>query len=364
MSLKNLLLKRINTLLSRGGLEIAGKATLDHLRSEIYETLPNHQREALAYFFGSTAATTRNLHPLPSGAAQYLNTENSRLLALKKAYEKLNIAATYHSAWGDDRVSEMDLQYFRCDSPYVWQDRDNNFEVNYVLTSYYVKIIDALGLFDRLQEDRLFGVSAFEVENGTLVSRDFLDAILEINFLARVLGRAYFKNANILDIGAGYGRFAHRLVNAIPETGKIFCVDAVPESTFLCEYYLRFRKVEEKAVTIPLQDIKDLFRQRSIQLATNIHSFSECTLAAIKWWLDLLRESSVKYLFVAPNRVETDHDGVPQLLSREVSGPGRDFFTEILSRGYKLIRKEPKFLDPMAQKYGVSPTGYYLFELA
>ena len=45
----------------------------------------------------------------------------------------------------------------------------------------------------------------------------------------------------MLDIGAGYGRLAHRMSAAFPQLEDYCCVDAVPESTFLSEYYLRHR---------------------------------------------------------------------------------------------------------------------------
>jgi hypothetical protein len=76
-----------------------------------------------------------------------------------------------------------------------------------------------------------------------------------------------------LDIGGGYGRFAYRLTTAFPGS-LAYCVDAVPVSTFLCEYYLRYRDCAEyEAGAIPL-NIGEANLTRT-DLAVNIHSFSE-----------------------------------------------------------------------------------------
>ncbi len=102
--------------------------------------------------------------------------------------------------------------------------------------------IERLGLLERLDEDGLFGVHTFIVD-GRRVSRDLLDSALELAFLDRHLGISRPPVQTILDIGAGYGRLAHRAVTAFPETVRYLCTDAIATSTFLCESYLGFRGV-------------------------------------------------------------------------------------------------------------------------
>ena len=83
-------------------------------------------------------------------------------------------------------------------------------------------------------------------------------------------------------------------------------------------------------------------------------------LQSITWWLDLLRAHCVRLLMIAPN---ARRSGGTRLLSWEQDGSQVDFQREIESRGYRLVVREPKYPDPIIQKYGVSPTHYFLFEL-
>lgn len=358
------ILKKLNRFLSKFDVELTRKSSLDRVRSEIYEFLPLPQKSRLPYFFRERNRNSESSDSsfLGNNFISFPHQQNSRLESLRKSYNSYNSPATDHSAWADGRAKRLDLTSFRGDSPYVWQNRDE-FEINYLMTAYYAKVHDRMGLFEKLEEDRLFGVSTYELENGKLVSRDYLDSILEINFLAKHLSESFFNDATILDIGAGYGRFAYRLVKAFPEINRIFCTDAIPESTFLCEYYLNRRGVADKAITIPLPKIRSCVKSGSINLATNMHSFSECQLSTISWWLDSLRENLVEHLFIVPNGISDNSDHVPPLLSRESSGVGINFEAEIVSRGYKLLVKEPKFVDSAVNKYGIAPTGYYLFKL-
>jgi hypothetical protein len=137
----------------------------------------------------------------------------------------------------------------------------------------------------------------------------------------------------VLDIGAGYGRLAHRMVTALPGIAQYLCTDAVAVSTFVSDYYLRFRGVE-KACVIPLDKIEGTLRDHPVDLAINVHSFSECQFPAIEWWARLLSKHRVKYLMVVPNPAE---DG------RLLTDYGRDFLPLLERYGYRDVLKEPKF---------------------
>jgi putative sugar O-methyltransferase len=302
-----------------------------------------------------TRGTSGSPEALPEGAAEYLTPENPRLAELRGRYQTFRCPAADPSLWNENHRAQIDLQYFRGDNPYIYQVRDDNKEIHYLLTHFYLKSIDVLGLFERLQEDRLFGVHAYDFGDGHLISRDLLDSINEITFLEEEIGISRISNLRVLDIGAGYGRLGYRLPAALANLECIVCTDAIAESTFLCEYYLTFRGAGRSQV-VPLDEIETAAAAANIQVAMNIHSFPECTLEAIEWWLDLIAKCRIQYLFIVPTP-----DG-SKLLTSENNRPGRDFLPSILSRGYRLRRKRLKYCLPALQRYGVSPTYYYLFE--
>ena len=197
--------------------------------------------------------------------------------------------------------------------------------------SYYcarrVEEIERLGLLDRLDEDGLFGVHTFTID-GRRVSRDLLDSALELAFLERHLGISRGPVRTILDIGAGYGRLAHRAATAFPETVRYLCTDAIPTSTFLCEYYLGFRGLtggdRASARVVPLHELESAIRPGEVDIAVNIHSFSECPPAAIEGWLGFLAGNRVAHLMIVPNAMAGD--GVTML-----TNAGLDFTRIVLA---------------------------------
>lgn len=299
---------------------------------------------------------------LPEGAAAYLRASNPRLRDLKDRLKALHHPAAQHSQWTDRYVTgEIDLCFFRGDNAFVWQRRDHNTEGKHLLTARHVRQFDNLGLLQRLKEDGLFGAETHRVDDGLLVSRDLLDSIVQIYFLERHLAISKRPGFAVLDIGAGYGRLAHRMAEALPAVENYLCVDAVAEATYVSEYYLRFRGAGARARVVPLQDIEPALAGQPVHLAVNINSFSECSLASVEWWLDLLRKHKVRYFFLVPN---ADTHGGTKLLSAERDGRKLDLMPGISARGYKLVVQEPKFSDPEIQRHGISPSHHYLFELS
>lgn len=306
--------------------------------------------------------------PPPPGSQEHLRPDHPRLLELKRRY--LDHPAASPSLWTESFVDRnVSLRRFREGNAYVWQTEaswivtdDGSFEpvptreVNYVLSAYYVRQVDELGLHERLTDDPLFGNLVVEVDGG-ITSRDLLDSILEINFLERHLELSRLTEPTILDIGAGYGRLAHRLVEGLPNIRRVICADAVPESTFISDYYLRFRGVSPAATVAPLDEVTDMVSEIRPEIAVNVHSFSECPYDVVCWWLDLLRAGRVRYLMIVPN---THH----LLLSRERDGAFRDFTGALSARGYRLLVREPKYRGATSvQQFGIFPTHYHLFEL-
>lgn len=172
--------------------------------------------------------------------------------------------------------------------------------------------------YNRMQEDGDFGAITVHVD-GKIVSRDLLDSVTEIDFIEQTVGQP----TRVLDIGAGYGRLAHRMHEAWQGKVSVDCADTIPISSEVCAIYLAHRKVTTGRVLprgVPIGHY---------DLACNVHSWPECTREGIRWWLAKLVELDVPHLFVVPHL-----DG--EMLCNE---DGRSFLPDIEERGYKIIRQ-------------------------
>jgi SAM-dependent methyltransferase len=247
-------------------------------------------------------------------------------------------------------LADLKLHEFRRDSYHIWQTRWTKPET-YLLTAYYVREHDQLELFGRLTEDGLFGATTVPFEDGYLLSRDLLDSMNEINLMAHWLGLKRDSAVSVLDIGSGYGRLAHRLVSALPRA-TVVCVDAVPVSTFLCAFYVDFRGFGHRTEVVPLDQAAASLAGREFDLVTNIHSFSECPVSAIEWWLQCLDKVKVRNLLIVRN------DGA-RLLSVEVDGTRRDFGPLLDRYGWHASRQEPTYSSEVAQRYALFPQGCF-----
>jgi hypothetical protein len=140
---------------------------------------------------------------------------------------------------------------------------------------------------------------------------------------------------------------------AHPGLADYCCVDAVPESTFLSEYYLGFRGCSPPARALALDCVGEL-EPGSFDIAFNIHSFSECTLQAIEWWVAQLARLEVPYLFVVPNEAQG-------LISREVGGGYHDALPTLAAAGYQPIHHERVIEDPAVRELVRIHDNFYLF---
>lgn len=295
---------------------------------------------------------------LPTGAAEVLREDNPRLVELRESYSRLEWPVCTHSRWQPRNVSSfLSLRYFRGDTVYLWHYRDSDelARLKYYVYLRYLTDRDTPGLLERLDEDGAFGCWTYEFPGQKTCSRDLLDSVNELLFLDRHLSILQAGTVSILDIGAGYGRLAHRASKAIECLSAYCCVDAVPESTFLCEYYSSFRSVAPPVRVVPLPEVPHLLPGQ-FDLAVNVHSFSECPLAAIEWWMRLLAKFRVPRLFLVPN----EQTG---FLSTEKDGSRKDYLPLIEASGYRSVAEEWAFDDPaLRQAIGIADR-FCLFEL-
>jgi hypothetical protein len=297
--------------------------------------------------------------PLPEGAERELRADSPRLRELRSAYAALDLPVVDESRWHRGAVeSFLDLRWFRGETLFTWHYRElpRITELKYFVFTRYVQERDRLGLLERLDEDGAFGCWTFSYPGHGRVSRDLLESVNEISFMERELRLSERSRLSVLDIGAGYGRLAHRMTAAHPHIDDYCCVDAIPEATFLSEFYLRHRGSSPPARVVRLDEVEDGLRPGGFDLAVNVHSFSECTLAAIEWWVGQLRRLEVPQLLVVPNEPT-------ELLSLEPDGTRRDFLPLLEQAGYTLTKREPVFDDPAVRELLRLEDRFHLFSL-
>jgi len=246
-----------------------------------------------------------------------------------------------HSRWTSERLdSWLDLTRFRGDNAYIWHYREGRriSELKFLVFAQDVRRRDRTGLLDRLGEDGAFGCWTYAFGGLPRLSRDLLDSVNELLFLDEALGVLNGSAPRVLDIGAGYGRLAHRYVGACAGVTDYACTDAIATSTFVCEHYLGHRQLAPVARAVPLTEVGDL-EPGSFDLAVNVHSWSECPIESIRWWLDHVAQLEVPHLFVVPN----EREGFTSL---EADGAQLDYRPAIEASGYRLVSDEPAFADP------------------
>jgi len=315
----------------------------------IHPSVPVSLQTAVWRWLGQFTVGISSEGDLAPETRAYLSRSNPVLVDLKRRYAAAG--GPEHSFWSFWEA-KVDLCKFRGESDYLSQAYFKDTLKRYELTSIYVEMIDTDGWLRRLSEDRLFGVKIWSVLPGVPVTRDLLDSIIELHFLKEELGWKETDRLRVLDIGAGYGRFAHRLVHLFP-LGQVDCIDAIATSTFLCQFYLEFRQSDARAHVVPFDKRSEL-KSGAYSLAVNIHSWSECTLSFVREWLGYLRDLRVPYLFIVPH-----HD---DLTTREADGSSTCYLDEMRRHGFVLVQKQRKFArSTEVDRCGVFPTNYYLF---
>lgn len=120
-------------------------------------------------------------------------------------------------------------------------------------------------------------------------TRAWLESQVELEFIQRFVR---LDGSVVLDIGAGYGRLAVAISEAEP-LADVYCVDAVPIST-----YLQLKYTKTHAPNVCVKTLTGFDSSMPIDLAINVHSWSECRSEQVEMWVDRL---NAKYLFTVSN---------------------------------------------------------------
>lgn len=281
--------------------------------------------------------------------------DDAEYAALTDTYRRHPQTALSGHIWAEGSdpgiaIRDIDSTTFRADNAFVWQGRLHA-PGDLALAALWTEHQDSAGLLDTLRETGEFGVDLLEV-GGREWSRDLIDSVLEISFLLEHLPPGYLEAEPVVDIGAGYGRLVTRLAQATGNRQLVAC-DAIALSTLICRAYVEHLGLQDRVRVVPLHEVDAL---GGFGLATNVHSFSEMSPAAIAWWLDWLVERRVRYLFVVPNR---SADGEPAL--NDDDGPSMVPLLE--ARGYGLLAHRRKYADPVVDSVAAYTADYYLYEL-
>lgn len=192
---------------------------------------------------------------------------------------------------------------FRGENAFVWQEQLGDNKETYIEYYKIIKSIDKDNLLNKTFECGSYGCKSYDFDN-IKISRDLLDSILEIYFL-----KSFFPNLNelsLLEIGGGYGRLCKRYLDCIPNS-KYYITDAIPQSTFFSKQYLNGKNDS----VINLYDIPEKIKTLKIDIAVNIHSFPECNINDIEWWIKLINSNKIKYIFYVPNNPQSTPEFMP-----------------------------------------------------
>ena len=232
---------------------------------------------------------------------------------------------TGENFWRDGHERRIDRERFRGHEQYLGQHG-----YPYEAMVEHVRSTPRAGWIEALGEDGAFGCPT-EVVDGATVSRDLLDSIVEIGFLLDA--GVVLAGASVLDVGAGYGRLACRLTQAV-EGCSVWCVDAIAVSTEVCERYILHRKANPRAMVGSPERLTELFRPGFFDLALNVHSFSECSLGEVRDWLDVLGELGIRRLFHVPHFASLGCNS-----AERGSGNGESYRPDLEARGWRLAKE-------------------------
>ena len=264
---------------------------------------------------------------------------------ISKLYRELGLEHR-GGVWDNKHLKRFDAAHFRGDNVYVWQTRVFT-EIHYFVSYLYALKVDKLGLNNTIVETGSFGADTFNFD-GRTVSRDFIDSIIEINFLEEKFQLSKARYFHILDIGAGYGRFAKRIHESFSNI-EVSCIDAIPLSTCLSRIYLEDEIKTGNTRVYQLNTIDEI-KAGSISLAINIHSFSEMSIESVKAWVNFLVEKKVENVFIVPNGSNLELND------------GTDFGLIFEGAGYRISSVDDKYKYADFLRLGIYPSRYFILK--
>jgi len=234
---------------------------------------------------------------------------------------------------------------FRGDNAYVWQCKLGDNKNIYI--EYYKKIknIDTENFFEKTKEDGSYGCITFNIDN-ILISRDLLDSISEIYFLKTIFPN--LEQMTFLEIGAGYGRLCKRFIDCFPNI-NYYITDAIAESTYFSKIYLGIQNTNK---IINLFDLERITKNLKFDIAVNIHSFPECNIKDIEWWINFIYNNKIKYIFYVPNNPNSTPEYIP-------TNSGESILNIYNKYRYKII-KFKNFYNELNIKYSYVVPFYIL----
>lgn len=60
-----------------------------------------------------------------------------------------------------------------------------------------------------------------------------------------------------------------------------------------------------------MYDIPEKIKTLKIDIVVNIHSFPECNIKDIEWWIKLINSNKIKYIFYVPNNPKITPEFMP-----------------------------------------------------
>lgn len=148
--------------------------------------------------------------------------------------------------------------------------------------------------------------------DGEDICLDYLQAVLELGFIERQVDLA---GADVLEIGAGYGRTCHTLLSNHDIAS--YCVVDLPNTMQLSRRYLRavlddarFAKID----FVTVDELPDALGTRSFDLGINIDSFAEMLPGTARSYLDLIDERCASFYVKNPvgKYLDRSLDGRPE----------------------------------------------------
>jgi len=182
---------------------------------------------------------------------------------------------------------------------------------------------DRWNLLPTLEEPDL-GQNDTVVVRGRRVSMDLLQSVDELYRLAEVMGWSQNERVVCAEIGAGYGRLAHVMLQAMPNAR--FQIFDLPESLLLAQYYLTSLHPESKALLYPESadaadpkkawadariafglphQLRSLARG-SVDVVINIYSFMEMAPQQVAAYFDLIEQLDPKALYIKQHKHEVN----------------------------------------------------------